>query len=65
MHDGQLFPLQDLVRLNARVIRPGANGIEFDVVGPVAQGGAPVTGAFVGQRDVVMRVAVLGNQSEV
>jgi hypothetical protein len=31
----------------------------------VAQGGAPVTGAFVGQRDVVMRVAVLGNQSEV
>jgi hypothetical protein len=38
MHDGQLFPLQDLVRLNARVIRPGANGIEFDVVGPVAQG---------------------------
>ncbi len=49
--------------MNAGVIRPGADGIEFDVVGPVPQGGAPVAGTFVGQGDVVVRVAVVGHQA--
>ena len=62
MHDGQLFPLQNLAGLNAGMIRPGTNGIELDVRGPMAQGRPAITSPLVGQSDVVVGIAVVGHQ---
>ena len=57
-NDGQFFAAEELANLAAGVIGPGSVVVELDIGAPVAERGALLPAALIGERQVVVGIGV-------
>ena len=64
MDDRETFVIEDFPDLLAGVDGPAALLIEFEIGGPVAEGGSTLAESFVAESKIVMRVGVSGDEAD-